>query len=689
MKAARLNLATLIVLVLVILYGGGFGLLAARAYDAHETGGAFDLGNYAQALWHAAHGEGLHLTTVPEFGSTRFAMHVEPILFPLAPPYAAVGYDPRFLLWFQATFIGLGGIPLYALARRRLANDWAALGLVCAYLLLPALESVTMFDFHAVGLMPTLTLAGCYFLDCALTTRSDRRGLWWDRTLCEQKGPCLNTQRRWVSLTLSALCFGLALSTKEDVPLHFFLFGLYLILMRRCWYLGATMSLTSAIWFYVAVFLIIPATRPNGGHSPYLGFFSQLGSTPAEILSSPLRAPGTWLKLLTAPDTLYGIGMLTIPFALMPFLGLPFLIMAAPTFAIALFSSNPLMHRLETYHYAAPALPFVALATVEGTARLASWLERISLLRQWVRTLPFVALIVVLIALGYHYHRGYSPLARPFHWPEVTQHHTLGMTLAASIPPDAPVVAQAELVPLVANRPYVRVWTGPFDEQAEYYLLDVSHPAFTNRNGAQERLLADIAYEPTVGLIASQDGYLLLKKGAPRTPITPEFFSFIVIADMPPEARRVQATFGATLQLVGFETTRLATDREAEPLLTLYWHVLQPIEQDYFIAIFLLDANDVPVGVTLVQQPGTVWWPTSRWQVGDRIRMLANTFPWWSGDRAQFGYGVGILPSGADPWDVHVRLPVVRTDGDAAPIDQGTILPLVRFVRIAGIPYAE
>ena len=688
MKAQRINLVTLIVVVLVGLYGGGFGLLAARAYDAHETGGAFDLGNYAQALWHAARGEGLRLTTVPEFGSTRFAMHVEPILFLLAPLYAIAGYDPRFLLWFQAAFIGLGGIPLYALARRRLAHDWAALGAVLAYFLLPALESVTLFDFHAVGLMPTLVLAGCYFLDRALITPSDRRGLWWDRALRGRTGENTEVRTKWLPALLSSLCFGLALSTKEDVPLHLFLFGLYLILMRRCWYLGTVMSLTSALWFYLAVFLIIPAARPDGGHSPYLGFFSRLGSTPVEILSSPLRTPGTWLELLTAPDTLYGIGMLTIPFALTPFLGLPFLIMAAPTFAIALFSSNPLMHRLETYHYAAPAIPFVALAAVEGIARLASGLERSSLPRGRVHTLPFVTLVVVLIALGYHYHRGYSPLAKPFHWPEVTQHHSLGMTLAASIPPDAPVVAQAELVPLVANRPYVRVWTGPFDEQAEYYLLDVSHPAFNNRDRAQERLLADIAYEPTVGLIASQDGYLLLKKGAPRTPVTPEFFSFI-LADMPPEAKRVRATFGTTLQLIGFEATRLATDREAEPLLTLYWHVLQPMEQDYFIAIFLLDANDTPVGVTLVQQPATVWWPTSRWQAGDRIRMVANTFPWWSGDRAHFSYGVGVLPIGAHPWDTHARLPITHTDEEIMPIDQGTILPLVRFVRIAGIPYAE
>jgi uncharacterized membrane protein len=686
-KTVRINLATWIVIGLVGLYAGGFGLLAARAYDAHETGGAFDLGNYAQALWHAARGEGLRLTTVPEFGSTRFAMHVEPILFLLAPLYALAGYDARFLLWFQAGFIGLGGIPLYALARRRLASDWAALGMVLAYLLLPALESVTLFDFHAVGLMPTLVLAGCYFLDRALTTSADRRGLWWDCVLRGQGGTRTEVRTKW-HLLLGILCLGLALATKEDVPLHFFLFGLYLMFMRKRWDAGIALSATSVVWFYVAVFLIIPAARPDGAHSPYLGFFARLGSTPAEILTSPFHKPDVWLELLTAPDTLYGIGMLTVPFAMTPFFGLPFLIIAAPTFAIALFSSNPLMHRLETYHYAAPAIPFVALAAVDGIARLSGWLERTLPARLRGNTSLLVTSVVVLIALGYHHYRGYSPLARAFHWPTVTPHHAIGTALAASIPPDAPVVAQAELVPLVANRPYVRVWTGPFDERAEYYLLDMSHPAFTNRNGAQERLLADIAYEPTIGLVASQDGYLLLKKGAPRTPITPEFFSFIM-ADASPEARRVRATFGTALQLVGFETTRLATDREAEPLLTLYWHVLQPIEQDLFIAVFLLDANDIPVGVTLVQQPATVWWPTSRWQAGDHIRMTANTFPWWSGDRTRFGYGIGVLPMGADPWDVHTRLPVLHADERFMPIDEGTILPLVRFVRVAGIPYAE
>jgi hypothetical protein len=307
---------------------------------------------------------------------------------------------------------------------------------------------------------------------------------------------------------------------------------------------------------------------------------------------------------------------------------------------------------------------------------------------------------VLITSLAYHYYRGYSPLARPFHWPVVTAHQQLGDDIAASIPSLAPVIAQAELVPLASHRPWIQIWQGPLDERADYYLWDVSHPAFVNRDGAQERLLSDIARDPTVGPTVTQDGFLLVQRGAPRRPTTPEFFTF-VYADPPASSTPVSATFGDTLELVAVETHRNYADREAEPLVTLYWRVLTPPEEDYFIAVFLLDDAGQPVGVTRYQQPLTVWWPTSRWEPGRTVRMLANTFPWWTGDRRRFGYGVAVVrgaePSSAsspdqpgqaaEPWNVASRLPVVRNDGGLAPLDSDTLLPLTEFARVAGIAY--
>jgi hypothetical protein len=295
--------------------------------------------------------------------------------------------------------------------------------------------------------------------------------------------------------------------------------------------------------------------------------------------------------------------------------------------------------------------------------------------------------LVLAVSLVYHVYRGYSPLALAYYWPPVTAHEQVGDKLAASIPPTAPVVAQAELVPLVSHRPWVQIWQGPLDPQADYFLLDISHPAFVHRKGAQENLLSDLARDPGVGVIASEDGYLLVQRGAPRIAITPEFFTF-VYADPPAGATPVAATFGSGLELVAFETRRNYADREAEPLVTLYWRATSPPAENYFIAIFLLDEAGRPVGATTTQQPVTVWWPTSRWQPGRTVRLLANTFPWWTGDRGRFGYGLAVV-RGSDAWNVASRLPVTRSDDGPAPLDGGTLLPLVTFTRIAGIPYVE
>ena len=414
-----------------------------------------------------------------------------------------------------------------------------------------------------------------------------------------------------------------------------------------------------------------------------------------EIALSPIRTPEKVIALLVTPENIRALTMLTLPLAFLPLIGLPIFILAAPTLAITLLSSNPLMQQFETYHYAATAIPFVILAAVDGIARLSNIRlgnrgnresgNQQGVGRSQLAVAVFLSLLVLVVSLIYHYYRGYSPLARPFHWPAVTAHEGQGDELAASIPRSDPVVAQAELVSLASHRQWIQIWQGPLDERADYFLWDVSHPAFVNRDGAQEKLLSDIARDPSVGPIVTQDGYIVLQRDAPRYPTTPEFLTY-VYADPPASATPVSATFGDTLQLIAFQTHRNYADREAETLVTLYWRVLAPPEEDYFIAIFLLDEAGKPAGVTLYQQPLTVWWPTSRGETGRTVRLLANTFPWWTGDRRRYSYGVAVV-RGGEPWNVANRLPVIRDDGGLAPLNGGTLLPLVDFKRVAGIPY--
>jgi uncharacterized membrane protein len=583
-------------------------------------------------------------------------------------------------------------------------NEWAALLVVLSLFLLPAFESATLFEFHSVSMAPTLLLAALFFLDTGLLAAGDRRGIWQSSTDAPEPAGKSRPHLRltWV---LASIFFLLAIGTKEDVSSAIAVLGLYFILTRR-WRIGAALFVLGVGWFLVATYLIVPGSRPDGTQSAYLGFFSEFGQTPVEILTSPIREPGKVIGLLLSRKVVSGLGMLLIPLALMPLIGWRMLIISAPVLAIPLLSGNPMMSKLETYHYASPTLAFLMLAAVDGILRSSSVVDRLTA-KQRGRgqaagasgsvhrdvtgrrntSVLWIALFVVLVGLVYHVYRGYSPLALPYHWPQVTPHDKIGDELAASIPKEAPVLAQAELVPLVARRPWVRIWHGPFDAEAEYVFLDVSHPKFTNRHGAQERLLADFAFDPSFGLVNSVDGYLLLRRGADRVATSPEFFTF-VLAEPGDTTLPVNAVFGNELRLSAYEAIPQINDREGEPLVYLYWDVLEQPSQDYFISVFLLDDNQMPVGATLQQQPATVWWPTSRWEKGATIRVLANTFPWWTGDRDVFWYGLAVT-KGSDPWDLAARLPVATDGSGPAPVDGDTLLPLVKFRRLAGIPYAE
>jgi hypothetical protein len=270
----------------------------------------------------------------------------------------------------------------------------------------------------------------------------------------------------------------------------------------------------------------------------------------------------------------------------------------------------------------------------------------------------------------------------------------LGRELAASIPAEASVLAQAQLVPYVAHRYRLGIWSGPLDTNYDYIWLDLSHPQFPNRFNAHGELLAGLTIEPEFGFAATKDGYLLLKKGAPRVPIPEELFTFTQFDQLPNDAQPFNAVFSDTLKLVGIkpEVRRLATS-ETEPQVILYFEVLQKPTEDYHLFLYLLDQTGKIVGATDYPQPAIFWWPTSRWQAGDHRQIRVNTMPWWTGDQAVFGYALGLSRSDT-PWDVSARLLVTLVDQAGNPpgvqlLNNNSLLTLVAFRRFAGLPYPQ
>lgn len=690
-------------ILLILTYFLYYGFYANQRYLAAETG-AFDLGVYAQPLWNFIHGRDFAVSLIEDNGPIRWATHVEPIMFVIAALYR-LWPDPRLLLWLQVAAMSLAAWPLYALALRRLRSEWAALAISLVYFLLPATESVTLFDFHAVALFPVFILSALYFLDRALVAQGV--SLWLGERSSEPI-PSPFASRYSLFYFLSALFFLLALSTKEDISLHVFMIGLYLLILRRRWPEGVSLIVVGLIWFYVAFQVVIPAYRTGGGHSIYAAWFETLGHTPLEIAMSPFTKPDQVLALILRPGSIPALGMLTIPLALLPWLGLPWFALAAPSLAFSLLSQNPTLRQLETWHYAAPMLPFVMLGAIDGMYVLSVRYQVSSIKHQVSRfkaESPLVAvyvlrfmvytplLILVIVSLVYHYLRGYSPLARLQEWPEATAHQELGRELAAAIPGQASVLAQAQLIPYVAHRERLGIWRGPLDTNYEYIWLDVSHPKFPNRFNAQGDLLTGLAIEPDFGFVAAKDGYLLLKKGAPRPSLPDEFFTFTHYDNLPAAAQPFDAQFGDTLQLVGVKTEvrRLATS-ETEPQAVFYFKATQPPAEDYHLFLYRLDAAGQVVGATDYPQPALFWWPTSRWQAGDQRQVRVNTIPWWTGDQTAFAYALGLSRTD-DPWDVSARLPITLTSADNPPgvqtLDNDTLLTIAAFSRFAGLAYPQ
>ena len=73
--------------------------------------------------------------------------HSSLVLFLIAPIYA-VFHHPATLLVIQSAALGFGALPVFAIARHELRDDWTALGCAALYLLHPAIGFTNVFEFH-------------------------------------------------------------------------------------------------------------------------------------------------------------------------------------------------------------------------------------------------------------------------------------------------------------------------------------------------------------------------------------------------------------------------------------------------------------------------------------------------------------------------------------------------------------
>ena len=308
---------------------------------------ALDLGYMAQAAWNTLHGRIMEFSTYQHaridlplnlFDRTDnlLGYHVELLLIPISLLLLIRG-DPTTLLIFQAVVVGLGALPAYWLAKRRLNSEFAGLVFACAYLLAPALSGAVLSDFHPVALTASLLLFAFYFLE------EGKQGAF-------------------------LIAIVLALAAKEEISVLLFILGLYLFFWRRERRLGAITAALGLVWFVVATRLIMPHFS-GLARSPFLERMEVFGPGLRGTLKAALEQPALVVRWLWQPDIRAYLGGLLATGGFVSLFS-PLLLLTAPVLTLNVFSQWPWTYS-EGAHYSASLIPFIIVSAIYGVAFVA------------------------------------------------------------------------------------------------------------------------------------------------------------------------------------------------------------------------------------------------------------------------------------------------------------------------------
>lgn len=455
----------------------GFGALATLQHRAFSTG-RFDLGNLTQTVWSTANGDLLEMTGLRGEQISRLGAHFDPIVVVFAPLWW-LWPDPALLLVGQALAVSLGALPVFALARKHLASDWAGAAFALAYLLYPPTQWLVLDDFHPVALATPLLLAALWFLD----------------------------ERR---LLLFALCAALACATKEHVGLAVAVLGIWYAVAHAERRIGLAIAAAGTAVSLLAVTVVVPHFAPGGG-SPFEARYDAVGGSPAGMARTALTDP--W-RLVEA-----GAGGRELGYTadlLLPLLGLSLLSPLLAAVALPELALNALSDaRTQTsihFHYTATIIPGLVGSAVFGVARVARRRRGLAtaLTRAVVAACVLGGLLLGPLPVWRHVPFG-ATLATTDHLADA--HDATARQALALIPGEAPVSATNTLGAHLSERS--RIYSFPVIGSARWVAVDERRPSAYDDAVAPERFrqaLAALRRDPSWRLVFAEDGIAVFRR---------------------------------------------------------------------------------------------------------------------------------------------------------------------------------
>ena len=593
--------------LLVVLYVVVFSAVSLRRYDAFLMH-ALDMGNMEQAVWNTFHGHPFHFTNMRQhlpieaFGTdTRLTFHVEPILLLLS--VLQVFYPgPQSLLIAQTLILASGAIAARFLVRRTLPGSRVAeLAFPLAYLLFPALQAASLYEFHPVTLTAPLLLWALLFAD----------------------------QHRPWTFVVAAL---LAISCKEEIGLVVALLALWSVRRGIPYRFAITLAVLATAWSLLAVLVIVPAAQ-RAEHSsitasPYLtryldrdlttpGHYTKV--TVGTVVHYWIDHPGRLADVVLGPPKQGFVQRLLAPTGYLSLFSPLTLAISLPSFLLTILSVDQHMYG-GLGHYAAEFVGILIAAAIMGLAQIALFGERMGWRRSYVISGGCAVLIV--LSLANTYVNGFAPFCANFMWPTLTPHVQLGAKMLALIPSQASVSAQDTLDPHLSDR--AAIYLFPDTKDAGYIALDVSASAIPSDPDQEHSIVLDLLRSRRWDVLFANDGYLLLHRRlvlAPVVPTLPATFYRFATPDNPQIEHRLRVTVaGASIELLGYSIRRTETVnlRIPDVILTSYWRAQRPIRRPMIILDYLTNVHG-QINNTFADQAALAWHPMTAWTSGQIV----------------------------------------------------------------------
>lgn len=355
------------VLVLaVVVYVALFFGLAKRCYEVfgYDSGGTAVFNNM---MWNTLHGKPFHISALTTAEATKpvnnFAIHAAYFWVFLVPLYALIP-DPRTLMFCQSLALGLAAWPAYRIAKRVLEDEWAAVGMAIALILMPGYVSQNVNQVQEPSFLPVVLLWTVWFF----------------------------IEGRFRAFMIAAF---LACLNRENVPLAVMFFGLWAWWERRSWRWRLAPVVLGASYFAFVTWVAMPFFR-EGEPWHVAKQFEHLGRGPFDIVRNVFVEPSRLLNHVFSEPNLTYLSHLLIPLG--GWLGLthPAALLAVPDLAANILSNNSAL-KVIAWHYHLTITPALFVGLLFSLRRV----ERRLQTRLAGRHLPAVAAGFALLAAAH------------------------------------------------------------------------------------------------------------------------------------------------------------------------------------------------------------------------------------------------------------------------------------------------